>query len=117
MEVWNTILFLVLFEVLVSYLFIYHAEDGFIISCRQWKTDHILSKLKGDDKQNPVLLLNGYSTESYWLPTEPNDLVRSLLEEGHETWLLQPRLHPLNPSNNFTIEDVARFDIPAGKRS
>ncbi|KAK9921333.1 hypothetical protein M0R45_029846 [Rubus argutus] len=86
-------------------------EDGFIISCRQWKTNHILSKLKGEDKQNPVLLLNGYSTESYWLPTEPNDLVRSLLEEGHETWLLQPRLHPLNPANNFTIEDVARFEI------
>ncbi|XP_024187001.1 uncharacterized protein LOC112191810 isoform X1 [Rosa chinensis] len=88
-------------------------EDGFLISCRQWKSHHILSKLKGDEQQNPVLLLNGYSTESYWLPTEPNDLVRSLLEEGHDTWLLQPRLHPLNPSNNFTIEDVARFDIPA----
>ncbi|KAF7147524.1 hypothetical protein RHSIM_Rhsim03G0070400 [Rhododendron simsii] len=42
-----------------------------------------------------------------------NDLVRTLLEEGHETWLLQPRLHPLNPSNNFTVEHIARFDIPA----
>ncbi|XP_050381994.1 uncharacterized protein LOC126798942 isoform X2 [Argentina anserina] len=88
-------------------------EDGFIISCMQWKPHHVLSKLKQDEQQNPVLLLNGYSTESYWLPTEPNDLVRSLLEEGHDTWLLQPRLHPLNPSNNFSIEDVARYDIPA----
>ncbi|KAI7998980.1 Cholesterol oxidase [Camellia lanceoleosa] len=79
-------------------------EDGFIISCKQWK---------GEKKLNPILLINGHSTENYWLPTEPNDLVRTLLEEGHETWLLQPRLHPLNPSNNFTIEDIGRFDIPA----
>ncbi|KAI7998979.1 Cholesterol oxidase [Camellia lanceoleosa] len=56
-------------------------EDGFIISCKQWK---------GEKKLNPVLLII-----------------------GHETWLLQPRLHPLNPSNNFTIEDIGRFDIPA----
>ncbi|KAF5939818.1 hypothetical protein HYC85_020985 [Camellia sinensis] len=82
-------------------------KDGFIISCncKQWK---------GEKKLNPILLINGHSTENYWLPTEPNDLVRTLLEEGHETWLLQPRLHPLNPSNNFTIEDIGRFDIPAG---
>ncbi|CAL5321348.1 unnamed protein product [Camellia sinensis] len=82
-------------------------EDGFIISCKQWK---------GKKKLNPVLLINGHSTENYWLPTEPSDLVRTLLEEGHETWLLQPRLHPLNPSNNFTIEDIGRFDIPTGKQ-
>ncbi|XP_021819782.1 uncharacterized protein LOC110761590 [Prunus avium] len=88
-------------------------EDGFNISCRQWKRHHVLSQLKGDEQQTPVLLLNGYSTESYWLPTEPNDLIRTLLEEGHETWLLQSRLHPLNPSTSFTIEDVGRFDIPA----
>ena len=67
-------------------------------------------------KRNPVLLVNGHSTESYYLPTEPNDLIRTLLEEGHETWLLQTRLDPLNPSNNFTIEDIGRFDIPAGKK-
>ncbi|KAF5939813.1 hypothetical protein HYC85_020980 [Camellia sinensis] len=79
------------------------SKDGFIISCKQWK---------GEKKLHPVLLINGHSTENYWLPTEPNDLVRTL-EEGHETWLLQPRLHPLNPSNNFTIEDIGRFDIPA----
>ncbi|XP_040373128.1 uncharacterized protein LOC112193739 isoform X2 [Rosa chinensis] len=84
------------------------AEDGFTISCRQWK-----SKLKGDEKLNPVLLLNAYAIESFWLPTEPNDLVRTLIEEGHETWLLNSRLHPLNPSNDFTIEDVGKFDIPA----
>lgn len=63
---------------------------------------------------NPILLLNGYSTESYWLPTEPHDLVRTLLEEGHEVWLLQTRLHPLNPANNATIEDIGKYDIPAG---
>ncbi|XP_070665018.1 uncharacterized protein [Malus domestica] len=88
-------------------------EDEFNISCRQWKCHHILPQLKGNEQLNPVLLLNGYSTESYWLPTEPNDLVRTLLEGGHETWLLQSRLHPLNLSNSFTIEDIARFDIAA----
>ncbi|KAI3749921.1 hypothetical protein L2E82_20542 [Cichorium intybus] len=89
-------------------------EDGFVIGCRQWK-------IKKDDSWNfrreknpyPVLLINGYSTDSYWLPTEENDLVRTLLDKGHETWLLQPRLHPLNTSNSFTIEDIGKFDIPA----
>lgn len=90
---------------------IYFTEDGCIISCRQWK-----SNLKGDEQLNPVLLLNAYAIESFWLPTEPIDLVRTLLQEGHETWLLNSRLHPLNPSNDFTIEDVGKFDIPAGKR-
>ncbi|KAK9985864.1 hypothetical protein SO802_030815 [Lithocarpus litseifolius] len=88
-------------------------KDGFIISCRQWKCTQNSSKLEGPKQPYPVLLLNGYSTESYWLPTEPNDLVRTLLEEGHEVWLLQPRLHPLNPSNNFTTEDIGGFDVPA----
>ncbi|KAJ7976152.1 Long-chain-alcohol oxidase FAO4B [Quillaja saponaria] len=85
--------------------------DGIIISCRQWNCNQNSLEFKG--KGNPVLLLNGHSTESYWLPTEPNDLVRTLLEEGHETWLLLPRLHPLNASNSFTIDDIGRFDIPA----
>ncbi|KAG2683001.1 hypothetical protein I3760_10G011700 [Carya illinoinensis] len=87
-------------------------EDGFFISCRQWKCTQIPLTLEGPKQPKPVLLLNGHA-ESYSLPTEPNDLVRTLLEEGHETWLLQPRLHPLNPSNYFTIEDIGRFDVPA----
>lgn len=62
----------------------------------------------------PVLLINGYSTESFWLPTEPNDLVRTLLEKGHDTWILQPRFHPSNSSDCFTIEDIGRYDIPKG---
>ncbi|ESR43391.1 hypothetical protein CICLE_v10011029mg [Citrus x clementina] len=89
------------------------AEDGRIICCRQWKCGQTPRRLKGEKQLNPVLLLNGYSIESSWLPTEPNDLVRTLLEEGHETWLLQSRLHPLNPADNFTIEDIGRYDIPA----
>ncbi|KAF7148441.1 hypothetical protein RHSIM_Rhsim03G0070500 [Rhododendron simsii] len=89
-------------------------EDGFTISCQQWKcNENTLRVEEGENKLSPVLLINGYATESYWLPTESNDLVRTLLDEGHETWLLQPRLHPLNSSNNFTIEDIARFDIPS----
>ncbi|KAK1288105.1 hypothetical protein QJS10_CPB19g00416 [Acorus calamus] len=80
-------------------------EDGCVISCRRWKGVQ--------SRCNPVLLLNGHSTESFYLPTEPRDLVRTLLDEGYETWLLQPRLHPLHPSNDFTIEDIGKFDIPA----
>ena len=107
--------FTLLLKFLIWVLPVYHAEDGFIISCRQWKCNQNFSKLEGPKQPYPILLLNGCSTESYWLPTEPNDLIRTLLEEGHEVWLLQPRLHPLNPSNNFTIEDIGRFDVPAGK--
>ncbi|KAJ9181364.1 hypothetical protein P3X46_009501 [Hevea brasiliensis] len=88
-------------------------EDGHFISCRQWKCIQNPRGLKGEKQLNPVLLLNGYVTESYWLPTEPHDLIRTLLEEGHETWLLQPRLHPMNPANSFTIEDIGKYDIPA----
>ncbi|KAG5556517.1 hypothetical protein RHGRI_006949 [Rhododendron griersonianum] len=89
-------------------------EDGFTISCQQWKcNENTLKVEEGENKLSPVLLINGYATESYWLPTESNDLVRTLLDEGHETWVLQPRLHPSNSSNNFTIVDIARFDIPS----
>ncbi|XVE61452.1 hypothetical protein DITRI_Ditri06bG0041300 [Diplodiscus trichospermus] len=87
-------------------------EDGYIISCRQWICSQSGRKFK--EEKQPVLLLNGHSTESFCLPTEPNDLVKTLLQEGHDIWLLQPRLHVLNPSNNFTIEDIGRYDIPAG---
>ncbi|MFQ6669611.1 hypothetical protein Gotur_034786 [Gossypium turneri] len=85
--------------------------DGCIISCRRWNCGH--RRLKFNEEKHPVLLLNGHSTESFCLPTEPNDLIRTLLREGHEIWLLQQRLHPLNPSNNFTIKDIGRYDIPA----
>ncbi|KAK4833807.1 hypothetical protein QYF36_011708 [Acer negundo] len=88
-------------------------EDGYIISCRQWKCNQAPHRPKGEKQPNLVLLLNGHSTESYWLPTEPNDLVRTLLEEEYEPWLLQSRLQPLNPANNLTIEDIGKFDIPA----
>ncbi|KAM7512686.1 hypothetical protein LguiB_011561 [Lonicera macranthoides] len=84
-------------------------EDRFIVSCKEWKSNECSSKTVN----NPVLLINGYATESSWLPTEPNDLVRTLVQLGHDTWLLQPRLHPSNSSNDFTIEDIARFDIPS----
>lgn len=83
-------------------------EDGQILHCRQWKKCS-----EGEKRMHPVLLINGHSTESYYLPTEPNDLVRTLLGEGHEIWLLQSRLDPSNPGSKFTFDDIARFDIPA----
>ncbi|XP_031254887.1 uncharacterized protein LOC116112914 [Pistacia vera] len=96
-----------------STLYEIKTDDGYTISCKQWKCSQTPCRLKREEQQNPVLLINGYATESYWLPSEPIDLVRTLLEEGREIWLLQSRLHPLHPANNFTIEDIARFDIPA----
>ncbi|KAL3532116.1 hypothetical protein ACH5RR_005637 [Cinchona calisaya] len=90
------------------------AEDGVIISCRQWKCNQGPLSHEERKKPFPVLLINGYSTECYYLPTEKNDLIRTLLQEGHETWLLQPRLHPTNSSNDMTIQDIGMLDVPAG---
>ncbi|KAI0519706.1 hypothetical protein KFK09_007165 [Dendrobium nobile] len=64
---------------------------------RLWKRIPNLWKPQEKIPQYPVLLLNGYSGE----------------KEGYDIWLLQPRLHPLHPSNEFTIEDIGKFDIPA----
>ncbi|KAE8717051.1 hypothetical protein F3Y22_tig00110065pilonHSYRG00254 [Hibiscus syriacus] len=86
-------------------------EDGCNISCLQWSCDQSKWNLK--EEKQPILLLNGHSTESFFLPTEPNDLIRTLLAEGREVWLLQSRLHVSLPSNNFTIEDIGRYDIPS----
>lgn len=88
-------------------------EDGFFITCKQWKCSRNPPVAEGENKLHPVLLLNGYATESYWLPTEPNDMVRTLLAQGYETWILQPRFHPSNPSNSFSLEDIGKYDIPA----
>lgn len=91
------------------------AEDECIICCEHWKS-HPSKEVNRVNKHYPILLLNGYSTESFCLPTEPNDLVRTLLQKGHDVLLLRTRLHPsLNASNDFSIEDIGRMDIPAGK--
>lgn len=92
----------------------YCAEDGIIICCIKFSCAQYQSRFQEEKQRNPILLVNGYSTESYCLPTESTDLARTLLGEGHDVWLLQSRLHPKNPSNDFTIEDIGRFDIPAG---
>ncbi|RWR72004.1 Glucose-methanol-choline oxidoreductase [Cinnamomum micranthum f. kanehirae] len=80
--------------------------DGFGITCKQWIPD-------GEKKPYPAFLINGYVHDVYCLPTEPRDMVRTLLDEGYETWLLQPRLHPANPSNDFTMDDIGKYDIPS----
>ncbi|XP_057777962.1 uncharacterized protein LOC130996680 [Salvia miltiorrhiza] len=90
-------------------------EDGCIICCQQWQSHHS-RELNRARKHYPILLLNGYSTESFCLPTETNDLVRTFLQGGHDVLLLRTRLHPLNASNDFSIEDVGRIDIPAAMR-
>ncbi|KAL8517752.1 hypothetical protein ACS0TY_015827 [Phlomoides rotata] len=89
-------------------------EDDGVIRCQHWESSHRPQKLDHEKKKlYPVLLLNGYSTESYCLPTETNDLVRTLLKDGHDVLLLQTRLHHSTSSHSFSIEDIGRVDIPA----
>lgn len=92
-------------------------EDGVTIICQRWKSTWKENKIQDEKKSYPVLLVNGYATESYYLPTEPNDLVRTLLDEGHDVWLLHSRLHPPSHSSisskYTTIEDIGRYDIPS----
>ncbi|CAI9097690.1 OLC1v1034160C1 [Oldenlandia corymbosa var. corymbosa] len=88
-------------------------EDGSRITCRQWKSNFGSERDEGRIKPFPVLLINGYAYESYCLPTEKKDLIRTFLQEGHETWLLQSRLHPLASSKDASVEDIGRFDVPA----
>ncbi|KAM1079074.1 hypothetical protein ACFX2B_013681 [Malus domestica] len=45
-------------EGLASVHKIANQEGGFVISCRQWKCHHILPQPKGNEKLNPVLLLD-----------------------------------------------------------
>ncbi|PIN24634.1 Triglyceride lipase-cholesterol esterase [Handroanthus impetiginosus] len=87
-------------------------EVGFIICCQLWKCSHS-PQLQQEKKPYPILLINGYSTESYCLPTEPNDLVRTLLKVGHDVWLLRTRLHLSNCSDHFSVEDIGKIDIAA----
>ncbi|KAI3471916.1 hypothetical protein Pfo_028604 [Paulownia fortunei] len=88
-------------------------EDNFTIRCQHWECSHSAWQLKQENKPYPVLLINGYATESYCLPTEQNDLVRTLLKDRHDIWLLQARVHWSNSSNHFSVEDIGRIDIPA----
>ncbi|GFQ04875.1 long-chain-alcohol oxidase fao1 [Phtheirospermum japonicum] len=84
-------------------------EDDLTIRCQHWEC----SQLKQEKRKYPALLINGYATESYCLPTEKNDLVRTLLKERHDVWLLHARVHWSISSNQFSVEDIGRLDIPA----
>ncbi|KAL6005322.1 hypothetical protein ACLOJK_005887 [Asimina triloba] len=87
-------------------------DDGVSISCKQWKCNKDAYQ-SNERRPSPVLMINGHSTESYWLPTEPTDLVRALLEEGFEPWLIFTRLDPAYAATDFSFDDIAKFDIPA----
>ncbi|XP_024526945.1 uncharacterized protein LOC112345107 [Selaginella moellendorffii] len=85
-------------------------EDGVHITCKQWCSKDAAES----HNSRVVLLLNGYSTESFCLPTESNDIIRTLIQNDYEPWLLQTRLHPLHPAKySFTFDDIAHFDIPS----
>ncbi|KAH6826457.1 hypothetical protein C2S53_014311 [Perilla frutescens var. hirtella] len=91
-------------------------EDNFTISCQYWKCSYSARELEHEKKPYPVLLINGYATESYCLPSEQNDLVRTLLKDGHDIWLLHGREHWSNSSNHFSVEDIGKLDIPGAIR-
>ncbi|CAA0818817.1 Unknown protein [Striga hermonthica] len=89
-------------------------EDNITIRCEHWQcSQETWQQLKHEKRKYPALLLNGYATESYYLPTEQNDLIRTLLRDGHDVWLLHARMHWSIASNQFSVEDIGRFDIPA----
>ncbi|EYU35521.1 hypothetical protein MIMGU_mgv1a023959mg, partial [Erythranthe guttata] len=89
-------------------------DEDCVIYCRHWICCYSQTELSEQKKPYPVLLINGYSTESYCLPTEPNDLVRTLLKQGRDVWLLKTRLDPSNNSSDIlSIEDIGTTDIPA----
>ncbi|KAK6147228.1 hypothetical protein DH2020_018140 [Rehmannia glutinosa] len=87
--------------------------DKFTIRCQHWECSHSGRQLKQEKRKYPALLINGYATESYCLPTEQDDLVRTFLKDGHDVWLLHARVHWSNSSNHFSVEDIGRLDIPA----
>ncbi|BBN09662.1 cholesterol oxidase [Marchantia polymorpha subsp. ruderalis] len=89
-------------------------DDGAKISIRQWICP---DKSEKPTSSNVVLLLNGHSIENFWLPTEPTDVVRTLLQNGYEPWLLYTRLSPLHiPDRKFSLDDAAKYDIPAAMK-
>ncbi|KAI5061106.1 hypothetical protein GOP47_0023611 [Adiantum capillus-veneris] len=91
-------------------------DDGAQISCWQWlpTANQTMDNALNSGTSTCVLLLNGYSGESYTLPTEDDDLVRTLLNKGYEVWLLRMRLHfSVCTANPFSLDDIARFDLPA----
>ncbi|KAG6549247.1 hypothetical protein Mapa_009233 [Marchantia paleacea] len=89
----------------------FSTDDGVRVSARQWICPE---RSENPTSSNVVLLLNGHSTECYWLPTEPSDVVRTLLHSGYEPWLFNSRLHPLHTTDRkFNLDHIAMYDIPA----
>ncbi|MCO5589431.1 hypothetical protein L7F22_043398 [Adiantum nelumboides] len=91
-------------------------NDGAQISCWRWlpTANRTIDDALNFSISTCVLLLNGYSGESYALPTEGDDMVRTLLNKGYEVWLLRMRLHfSVCTANPFSLDDIARFDLPA----
>jgi choline dehydrogenase-like flavoprotein len=70
-----------------------------------------------DDAGTPVLLLHGYAQSSRAFVCEPlqEDLVRHLVKEGFDVWLLDYRTSTALPScrTQSALDDVAACDIPA----
>ncbi|KAL1549281.1 hypothetical protein AAHA92_17408 [Salvia divinorum] len=56
------------------------------------------------------------SSKIHEIKTEDDFIIscqQTFLQEGHDVLLLRTRLHPLNASNEFSIEDIGKIDIPA----
>jgi cholesterol oxidase len=74
---------------------------------------------KGDLKQvkkPPVMLLHGFGSGGVQFAHEklPHNLVRHLAEHGHDVWVAELRTSIALPSsrNQWTLDDIAREDIP-----
>jgi cholesterol oxidase len=68
----------------------------------------------------PILLLHGFaqSSRAFVVPRPENDLVRHLLDDGYDVWLLDYRTSTALPSGRTqcTLDQVAEHDIPGAVR-
>lgn len=76
-----------------------------------------LTRVQGGTK-GPVLLVHGVAVSSqiFALPTIRQNFVQFLVEHGYDVWLLDWRGSIVHPLRQFTLDDVARHDMPEAIR-